>query len=139
MDNKEDVGKRIQYLRKNHLHITQAQLAERVRVSRSNLGNVETGTIGATKRLIEDICREYKVNRQWLEYGEGGDDNIFVKVTPFEQAYSRFGYLIENSTPSKKAALSMILELLYTVPDDQWDMIMRQYEEYKKAIERENK
>lgn len=132
-------NERIQYLRKKILHLTQNEMAEKLMISRSNLACIETGKTNATDRVINDTCREFGVNRRWLEYGEGGDDNIFVKVTPFEQAYSRFGYLIENSTPSKKAALSMILELLYTVPDDQWDMIMRQYEEYKKAVERENK
>ena len=39
---------------------------------------------------------------------------------------------MENSSPSKKAALSVLLELLYNVPDEQWDMIMKQYDEIKK-------
>ena len=39
---------------------------------------------------------------------------------------------MENSTPTKKATLSMLLELLYTVPDDAWDAIIKEFEEIKK-------
>ena len=39
---------------------------------------------------------------------------------------------MENSTPLKKAALSMLLELIYTVPDNAWDTIMKEFEEIKK-------
>ena len=39
---------------------------------------------------------------------------MFVKSTPYEQAYNRFGYIMENSTPAKKAALSMLLEMVYS-------------------------
>lgn len=57
---------------------------------------------------------------------------MFVKATPYEKAYNRFGYIMENSSPAKKAALAVLLELVYSVPDDKWDMIMEQYEEIKK-------
>ena len=39
---------------------------------------------------------------------------------------------MENATPSKKAALSILLEMLYNVPDEQWNMMMKQFEEIKK-------
>lgn len=133
------INERIKHLRKKELHLTQDEMAAKLRISRSNLACIETEKTNATDRVINDICREYGVNREWLEKGEGGEENIFIKTTPFERAYNRFGYLIENSTPSKKAALAMILELLYTVPDEQWDMIMSHYENYKKAVEEEGK
>lgn len=57
---------------------------------------------------------------------------MFVKATPYEKAYNRFGYIMENSSPAKKAALAVLLELVYSVPDDKWHMIMEQYEEIKK-------
>ena len=57
---------------------------------------------------------------------------MFVKVSAYEKAYNRFGYIMENSSPSKKAALSMLLELLYSVPDDTWDEMIIKFEEIKK-------
>ena len=56
---------------------------------------------------------------------------MYIDVSPYENAYNRFGYIMENSSPSKKAALTMLLELLYEVPDDKWELIMRQFEEIK--------
>lgn len=132
-----EIGERIKYLRKNKLHLTQDEFAPRIRVSRSNVGNIETGRIGTTDRVIEDICSEFNVNENWLRTGEGGEDNIFVETKASEKAYGRFGYIMENSAPSKKAALSMLLELLYSVPDDKWDAIMKQYDEITESIRKE--
>ena len=61
-----------------------------------------------------------------------GKREMFVKASLYEKAYNRFGYIMENSAPSKKAALSILLEMLYTVPDEQWEMMMEQFEEIKK-------
>lgn len=82
--------------------------------------------------VIKDICREFNINETWLRTGDGGDDNMYIQITPYETAYNRFGYIMENSSPSKKAALTMLLEILYSVPDDKWELIMKQYEEIKK-------
>ena len=79
--------------------------------------------------MVLSICREFSVNGEWLRNGTG---EPFIQVTPYEKTYNRFGYIMENSSPSKKAALSVLLELLYNVPDEQWDMIMKQYDEIKK-------
>lgn len=131
------INERIKYLRKNILHLTQEEFAPKLRVSRSNLGSIEIGRTNATDRVIQDICSEFNVNEEWLRTGAGGDDNIFIKTTSLEKAYNRFGYIMENSTPSKKAALSMLLELLYSVPDDKWDKIMDEYEQIKESIKKE--
>lgn len=131
------INERIKYLRKNILHLTQEEFAPKLRVSRSNLGSIEIGRTNVTNRVKEDICSEFNVNMEWLESGEGGDDSIFIKTTASEKAYNRFGYIMENSTPSKKAALSMLLELLYSVPDDKWDKIMDEYEQIKESIKKE--
>ena len=57
---------------------------------------------------------------------------MFAEISPYEKAYNRFGYIMENSSPSKKAALTMLLELLYSVPDDQWNVLMDEFEKIKK-------
>lgn len=124
-----NIGERIRHLRKNELKMTQDDFASKIDISRSNIGNIEIGRIAVTERIISSICREFSVNEEWLRNGTG---EPFIKVTPYEKTYNRFGYIMENSSPSKKAALSVLLELLYSVPDDQWDMIMEQYNEIKK-------
>ncbi|ANU76316.1 helix-turn-helix transcriptional regulator [Blautia pseudococcoides] len=95
-------------------------------VTKSTISLLETKKREPSERLIRDICREFAINEEWLRNGTG---DMFVKFTPMEKAYNRFGYIMENSSLSKKAALAVLLELLYTVPDDKWDKIMDQYNE----------
>ena len=128
---------RIRYLRKNVLRMNQKEFGSLIKLSGSNVGNIEVGRVGLTDRVIDDICSEFSVNEEWLRTGSGGDDNIFIKKTASEKAYNRFGYIMENAAPSKKAALSMLLELLYSVPDDKWDKIMEEYEQIKESIKKE--
>lgn len=124
-----DINQRIKVLRKEHLHMTQEEFALSIKISRSNLGSIEISRISVTDRVIQDICDSFNVNEEWLRNGTG---EMFVQATPYEKAYNRFGYIMENASPSKKATLTMLLELLYTVPDDKWDMIMNQFEKIKK-------
>ena len=62
---------------------------------------------------------------------------MFVSSTPYEKAYNRFGYIMENASPSKRAVLTTLLELVYAVPDDVWANIMKQYELAMKDIKKE--
>ena len=44
---------------------------------------------------------------------------------------------MENASPSKRAVLTALLELVYAVPDDVWANIMKQYELALKDIKKE--
>ena len=125
------LGERIREVRKS-LKMTMDQFGERIGGTKSTISNIENGNRNATEHMIKSICREFEVNEEWLRTGAGGSDNMFKKMTADEQAYNRFGYIMENASPAKKAALSMLLELVYSAPDDSWDAIVRQFEELKK-------
>lgn len=119
---------RLKKLRKN-LDLTQQAFADKIGMKQNTIAQYEMGRTTPSDAIVFSICREFGVNEKWLRNGEG---EMFIKSTPYDKAYNRFGYIMENSSPSKKAALSILLELLYSVPDDQWDMIMEQYNENKK-------
>lgn len=123
---------RLKRLRKNFLRMSQEEFGSKLNLSKSNISNIEVGRVELTDRNINSICEVFNVNEVWLRTGEGGDDNMFIKPTPYEKAYNRFGYIMENSPPAKKAALTMLLEILYEVPDDKWEMIMKEFEEIRK-------
>lgn len=124
-----ELYERIKFLRKEKLHMTQDEFSSRIRISRSNLGSIEIGRVNVTERVLDDICKEFSINKEWLRTGTG---EMFAEISPYEKAYNRFGYIMENSSPSKKAALTMLLELLYSVPDDQWNVLMEEFEKIKK-------
>lgn len=119
---------RLKKLRKN-LDLTQQAFADKIGMKQNTIAQYEMGRTTPSDAIVFSICREFGVNEKWLRNGEG---EMFIKSTPYDKAYNRFGYIMENSSASKKAALSILLELLYSVPDDQWDMIMEQYNEIKK-------
>lgn len=119
---------RLKKLRKN-LDLTQQAFADKIGMKQNTIAQYEMGRTTPSDAIVFSICREFGVNEKWLRNGDG---EMFIKSTPYDKAYNRFGYIMENSSASKKAALSILLELLYSVPDDQWDMIMEQYNEIKK-------
>lgn len=119
---------RLKKLRKN-LDMTQQAFADKIGMKQNTIAQYEMGRTTPSDAIVFSICREFGVNEKWLRNGEG---EMFIKSPPYDKAYNRFGYIMENSSPSKKAALSILLELLYSVPDDQWDKIMEQYNEIKK-------
>lgn len=60
---------RIRQLRKKILTLTLEDFSAKINISRSNLGNIETGRIGLTERVLLDICRTFHVRRRWIETG----------------------------------------------------------------------
>lgn len=65
------IGKRIRYLRKEIIKLTLKEFAQKLSISGSNLGNIETGVINATDRVIADICTAFNVSEEWLRTGQG--------------------------------------------------------------------
>lgn len=121
-------GERVKVVRKEN-NLTLEAFGKRLGVTKVAISNIENNNRKLTDQMLISICREFNVNEDWLR-NENGE--IYIKTTPYEKAYNRFGYIMENSTPSKKAALTMLLELLYRVPDKEWEIIMNQFEEAKK-------
>ncbi len=126
--NKSAVLDRLKLTRKQ-LKYTQEEFAKRINMSRSNLGNIETGDVKLTPRVISDICSAFSVNEEWLLTGEGEQ---FITPSIEEQAYMRFGKLMENSSPSKRNFISMLLKIVDELPDDAWSYI---YDEFKACVE----
>lgn len=60
---------RIRHLRKKILNMTLEEFSNQINISRSNLGNIETGRIGLTDRVLSDICRAFHVRQDWLNNG----------------------------------------------------------------------
>ena len=64
-------SERLKYLRKDILHLNQEVFANKIGISRSNIGNIELGRVRLIERVAMDICREYNINRAWLLNGTG--------------------------------------------------------------------
>lgn len=65
-----DIHERIKDLREN-LGKTQEAFAKDINISRSNLGNIETGKVKVTDRVVRDIAERFNVREKWLRSGDG--------------------------------------------------------------------
>lgn len=119
------IYERIKHLRKNQLKITQDAFAEKINISRSNLGNIETGKVGVTERVIADICKEFAVNREWLEHGTG---EMFDESSP-----SIVDMLVEKYNLSDTAR--KILDVYITLDTDDKDAIDRFVQKVAETME----
>lgn len=77
---------RIRHLRKKILKLTLENFSKQINISRSNLGNIETGKINLTDRVLTDLCREFHVNQNWILYGtlpifEKDHDPLDLEIT----------------------------------------------------------
>lgn len=126
-------GERVREIRKA-LGLTLDKFGDKIGLKKSGLSLIENGRNDLTEVNMKSICREFNVSESWLRDGSG---EMFVSSTPYEKAYNRFGYIMENASPSKRAVLTALLELVYAVPDDVWANIVKQYELAMKDVKKE--
>jgi transcriptional regulator with XRE-family HTH domain len=64
------VNKRIKELR-TILQISQRQFAKQIFISQSSYGEIETGTRNVNGRILQLICSQFNVNKEWITNGAG--------------------------------------------------------------------
>ncbi len=83
------IGSRLKYLRKELLKLNQTNFANKLNLTQNFLTRLETGDRNFTERTLNDICRVYNVNINWLKYGKGDvfnpttSDNINALVQEY--------------------------------------------------------
>ena len=65
-----NINDRLKYLRAEKLKLTTRRFAESINMSGGAITNMEKGTRNITTRTINEICRKYNVNPDWLINGK---------------------------------------------------------------------
>lgn len=65
-----DIKIRIKQIRKDN-KLSQSALGKLIGISRSQISCYEKGLRDITERSLNDICREFNVNKEWLLTGKG--------------------------------------------------------------------
>jgi len=87
------------------LQISQNEFSKKIFISQSSLGEIETGTRKVNNRIIQLICSQFNVNKDWIKTGQG---NIFdvekpdIKLEHLIEIYKQLDkplqdYLLEQS------------------------------------------
>ena len=69
------ISDRIKDLRKE-LNLKQSDFANKIGIKQAAISAIEKGIRNVTDRIINDICREFNVNEEWLRSGTG---DIFIE------------------------------------------------------------
>lgn len=103
------MNERVKQLRKL-LGLTMEKFGERLGVTRTAISNIEAGNRGVTEQMLRSICREFNVNEVWLRTGEGGDDNMFTKISEDDRFSLNLGKLSQSDNEFAKNMLNAIAE-----------------------------
>lgn len=89
--------------------------AERLKIDQSYVSQLVSGKRSPSERLIESICREFNVNRAWLETGEG-EMMAETQSRTLDRIAARYG---------KSDILRSVLDVYANLTDDEQDAVDR--------------
>lgn len=114
------------------LNLSQEEFGTKIGIeSRSHISLLESGKRNITDRIINDICREFNVNENWLRTGVGGEENMFVpEDVQYFQSVEKLG---AEKNDFKKFYLNMMMRL----PDEYWDYIYKEFKNFYKESSEE--
>lgn len=114
----ETIGERVSLIRKSkNPKMTQAEFADSINMSRSNLANLENDRYRITDRVISDICAAHNVNRAWLETGEG---EMLVEMSRAEKIGRFVADVLEDEPDSFRRKL---IDILIELDADGWQKL----------------
>lgn len=114
----ETIGERVSLIRKSkNPKMTQAEFANSINMSRSNLANLENDRYRITDRVISDICAAHNINRVWLETGEG---EMFVEMSRGE----RIGLFLADALADEPDSFRRkLIDILIELDADGWQKL----------------
>lgn len=118
MSLEETMNERFKKIRKEK-KLTQKAFAEKLNLSQNFIGQIETGLKSPSDRTVQDVCRIYNVNYEWLVYGTGdqyrnNDDHIRAIIDDIldgeDSIAKRAFYEFAKLDPSQWEALEQIMK-----------------------------
>ncbi len=124
------MNNRIKYIRKDLLNISQKDFADKIGLSENFVWMIEKGTRTPSDRTISDICREFGVDRVWLETGAG---DPFRPVDRDEQIAAILSRAIAGNTTARDRLIRAFSQL----PDEMFEQAEKILEEIVENLQKE--
>ncbi len=100
---------RIKELRKK-TGLNQADFGKRIGITKSSVSKLELGENSPSEQTLMLICKTFGVNEVWLRTGEGGSDNMFVKIDPEDRYSLSLGKLTIEENQFIKNAINYLAD-----------------------------
>ena len=105
---------RFKELRKE-LNATQQEFADKLKISRNFVAQIEMGSKVPSDRTIDDVCREFNVNEEWLRTGNG---DMFIPGIKDKQISAMLADVMKSGEDSFRHRL---VSALARLDDEGWD------------------
>lgn len=102
------IGERIKKVRQE-LNMTQTKFANQIGSVQNTITGYESGRRTPSSPVIALICREFNVNEEWLRYGTGGDENMFLPTSRYDEISKFTRQLLADEEDSFKNRLIAVL------------------------------
>ncbi len=126
------VSRIIQIRKENKL--SQEQFAKKIGLSRNFINQVETNKKNISDRTINDICREFAINEEWLRTGKGD----MYKIPEDETAMIVSDLLTKENNPLYDIILG-IAKVYQQLDDKSQDTILNFSQELLNTLKKEKK
>ena len=99
---------------------TQKEFADKLELSENFIWQIEKGDRTPSDRTVSDICREFGVNRVWLETGVG---DPFQPKDKREELKAVFADVLSGRQSDKNAFIEAVAQL----PDDIFPVLVKSW------------
>lgn len=103
------MNKRILKIRKR-LELTQKDFGKIIGMKPNSISDIENGKNSVTETVVRLICREFGINEVWLRTGEGGDVNMFTKISDNDRYSLNLGKLTITENMFAQNVLNALAE-----------------------------
>jgi len=98
------------------LDMSMESFGARLGVTRATISRIESGVNNVTPQMLISICREFNVNKEYLETGSG---DMFVKVSDDEQLAKLLGAVFTDGDEFVKKTFLALGQL----SPQQWQLV----------------
>jgi len=105
----KNVNERIKTLR-IHLKLNQQDFADKIGIGKTAVSKIESSINNPSEQTIKLICSEFGVNEAWLRTGEGGEENIFTKISSEDRYSLNLGKLTKTENILIQNAINALAE-----------------------------
>lgn len=115
------MDERIKNLRKA-LNLTQQRFAERIGSTQNAVTNYESGRRNPSGSVVNNICKEFDVNEQWLRTGEG---EMFIKKSRDQDIAAFVGSILKGEPDFRRRFIAVLARMSV----DEWMLLEEKIKE----------
>ena len=125
-----DMNDRVEAVRKE-LGMSGAEFASKLDMTPSMYSKIKNKVYEPSKRVILEICRQFGIDKTWLETGEG--EMHTQKNLPTDRLTEEIMRVFQDKCAFSEM-IRISIEMYYEMQDDRKKTVNEMFEEYRKRL-----